>query len=78
MLLSEALSQGRHKVREVRKAQRVTEPTCPRGWPDTRQHSALGKIPASVWMVHLAFLYNSLMWVKFVNPKNELLNCELE
>lgn len=76
MLLSKALSQGRHKVKEVRKTQGVTELTYPGGRRDMRLMQHPGEDPFQ-YLNSSPYLSLQLVHLDKMNYKNELLHYEL-
>jgi len=77
MLLSKALSQGRHKVKEVCNTQGVTEPTYPGGQPDMRLTQLPGEDPFQC-PNGSPYLSLQLVHLDKMNYKNELLHYELK
>lgn len=77
MLLSKALSQGRHKVKEVHKTQGVTELTYPGGWPDMRLTQCPGEDPFQC-LNGSPYLSLQLVHLDKMNYKNELLDYGLK
>lgn len=77
MLLSKALSQGSHKVKEVRKTQGATELTYPGGGHDMRLTQHPGEDPFQ-YLNGSPYLSLQFVHLHKMNYENELLHYELK